>query len=46
MEIPQSARDVLESDALAHLDLPPGYITRITATRISGVGPWAEAGQR
>lgn len=41
MTIPDSARAVLESDALAHFT-PPGYVTRITVDRIAGVGPWAE----
>jgi Pyridoxamine 5'-phosphate oxidase len=48
--LPDSARAVLESAALAHLvtlnpDGSPqvtivGYITHITVDRISGVGPW------
>lgn len=25
-------------------DPPPGYVTRITVERVSGVGPWARAG--
>jgi PPOX class probable F420-dependent enzyme len=30
-----------DADFLPGDDLPPGYITRITVDRISGVGPWA-----
>ena len=51
--LPDSARAVLESDALAHTYMgpdvkfphldnpPPGYITHITVDRVGGVGPWA-----
>ena len=49
MLMPDEARALADSDALAHLDVtfhpmddpPPGVVVRIAVERLGGVGPWA-----